>query len=141
MATNHSKIVKLLQKKEEIEACELWAMLRECQSVRSEEKKPDDNNPIDRFRKKNSKNKKSGIASSVADENFGSLLHCALSRPSAIVKMIINSMDFNDLLLVDDDGNTPLQVAIINGHRESAHSILAGGSKIFLAVRLRKLRS
>ncbi len=126
MAANHSKIVKLLQKKEKIEGSELWAMIRESQCVLPEEKKPDDNNLKDKFRKKNSENKKSGIASSLADENLGSLLHLALSRPPAIVEIIINSMDFKDLLLVDDDSNTPLQAAIINGYRESVRSILVG---------------
>lgn len=125
MVANQCKIVELLQKKEEIDGSELWALLSESPCVLSEKTKRDDSNLRDKFRKKNSENRKSAIDFSV-DGNLGSLLHLAISRPPAIVAIIINSMDFKDLLLVDDDGNTPLQAAIINGYRESVRSILDG---------------
>lgn len=125
MQEKHKKVAQLLLQKKDIEGAQLWAALDEARTSSAADIKTN-TNPRQKFKKKQKEYRKSGEMPSGTEENLGSLLHLAISKNTTLVEIIINSMDFNDLLKVDSKGNTPVHAAIVNGYRDSLEKILNG---------------
>lgn len=118
------KILQLLLQKEDIQGPQLWGLLEAVRADASEYNKTTSNHK--KYGKRRLEKGKSVEIIPLPEENFGSYLHLAVLKNAPAVEIIINSMDFNELLKVDGDGNTSLHLAIINGRKDSVDKIFKG---------------